>query len=227
MEKRIISVLRSGGDFQPRHAQALQRQIARWAPGARFTLLSDVDVPGVECIPLKYNWPHWWAKLEMFRPEIGGDFLYTDLDNVLLGPLDDILSVEKYTTQGGQSNALTYYPADICANIWEHWSRDPEQRMAQFARGTKEDPNAYGDGGYIKSITPFQQSWEVLFPGQVTNIVEFAPAIRMASAPWHFNSWPMRLKDIPKTTRVFLCYRPWRPWVLPVFKLMGLYNDVT
>ena len=222
-QKRVLTVLRSGGEFQPSHVQALQRQVARWAPAAKFLCLSDVDVPGVECIRLKYNWPGWFAKMELFRQDIPGDFLATDLDNVLLGPLDDILSVTEYTTQKGQSNALAFYPAATRAAIWKEWIRDPEGHMYRFDQCRSELKHRFGDGGYIASIVTSEQCWEELFPGQVLNISLYAPVLKLASAPWRRSMWPLRIKDIPKETRVFLCYRPWRPWLLPVFKLLNLY----
>jgi hypothetical protein len=222
--RRVVAVLRSGGEFQPRHAQALQRQAARWAPEARFECLSDVEVPGVPRIPSRYNWPGWWSKMELFRPDIEGDLLCTDLDNVFLGPLSDILSVTAYTTQRGQSNALAFYPAATRAKIWAEWIRDPAGHMHRFARENAEVKHRFGDGGFIASVVTAEQCWEELFPGQVFNIALLAPQLKMASAPWRRSLWPLRVADIPQETRVFLCYQPWRPWTLPVFKLMGLYE---
>ena len=97
---RIVTVLKSRGtfgpsEFQPVHVKALQRQVEKWAPFAQFTCLSDVPVEGVECVPLKRNWPGWWSKLELFDPELGGDFLFTDLDTLIVGPLDDFEKITK------------------------------------------------------------------------------------------------------------------------------------
>ena len=224
MEKRVLTVLRSGGEFQPSHVQALQRQAARWAPKAKFVCLSDVEVPGVERIPLKYDWPGWFSKMELFRPDIAGDFLCTDLDNVFLGPLDDILSVTEYTTQRGQSNALAYYTEAVRAQIWAEWIKDPQGHMYRFDQCRSELKHRFGDGGYIASVVESKQCWEDLFPDQVLNISLYAPVLKLASAPWRRSLWPMRIKVIPAETRVFLCYRPWRPWLLPVFKLLKLYD---
>jgi hypothetical protein len=222
-EKRIFTVLRSGGDFRPEHVRALHRQAQHQALGVPFTCLSDVPIEGVNCIPLKYDWPGWFAKMELFRPDIAGDFLCTDLDNVFLGPLGDILSVTEYTTQRGQSNALAFYPEAIRRQIWAEWIKDPQGHMYRFDQCRSELRHRFGDGGYIASVVTADQCWEDLFPDQVMNIVEFAPALKLASAPWRRSLWPMRIQDIPEETRVFLCYRPWRPWLLPVFQLMGLY----
>lgn len=223
--KRIFSVLRSGGDFAVKHVQAMHRQLGKWAPGTPFVCLSDVEVPGVPCIPLKYDWPGWWAKMALFDPEIKGDILCTDLDNVILGPLDDILSVTEYTTQRGQSNALAYYPEAVRAAIWAEWIKDPAGHMERFEQHKSAVRHRFGDGGYIATFFTAKQCWEELFPGQVMNIVEKLEGHRApTTGPWRAREWPLRIKDIPKDTRVFLCYQPWRPWLLPVFKLMKLYD---
>lgn len=215
MEKRVVTVLRSGGDFQPRHVQALQRQLAKYAPAARLVCLSDVDVPGVECIPLKYDWPGWWAKLELFRPDIVGDFLTTDLDNVFLGPLDDILCVSEYTTQLGESNALAYLTEGVRARVWKEWVRDPDGHMHRFHPKNAVVKQRFGDGGFIASLVTAGQHWEEILPGQVMNIARIRERpVNAHQSPW----WPLRPMSIPKGTRILLCYRPWRPWCMPMFK---------
>jgi hypothetical protein len=57
----------------------------------RFVCLSNVSVPGVECIPLEHDWPGWWSKIELFRPGLFNDrVLYLDLDVTVVGSLDDL-----------------------------------------------------------------------------------------------------------------------------------------
>ena len=103
---RIVSVLQTralhelhhgSSEFKVEHVQALQKQLAKWAPEATFECLSDVDVPGVECTKLEHNWPGWWAKMNLFSPNMPGDFLFIDLDTVIIGPINDILAVDKLT----------------------------------------------------------------------------------------------------------------------------------
>jgi hypothetical protein len=57
----------------------------------RFVCLSNVDVP-CERIPLVHDWPGWWSKIELFRPNLFEDrVLYLDLDLVVLNRLDPIV----------------------------------------------------------------------------------------------------------------------------------------
>lgn len=57
----------------------------------RFRCLSDREIPGVDCFIPDEQWPGWWAKLLLFRYATG-QCLYLDLDCVVTGPLDDLLS---------------------------------------------------------------------------------------------------------------------------------------
>jgi hypothetical protein len=51
----------------------------------------DSDVPG-ELIPLKWNYPGWWSKIELHRPDLPcGRTLYMDLDTTIVGSLQPIL----------------------------------------------------------------------------------------------------------------------------------------
>lgn len=152
--------------------------------------------------------------MELFRPDIRGDFFCTDLDNVFLGPLDDVLSVDKYTNQRGQSNALAYYPEDMRAAVWDEWMRGTAGHMHRFDPRYSVNPQSFGDGGFIASLVHADQHWEDLFPGQVLNIAELR-----INAPW-----PFRPLDVPECTRVLLCHRPHRPWLIPSLRRLRLYD---
>lgn len=86
------------GSFEDRHyspawVTRLRDEVARWLPEPhRFVCLSNVDVPGVETIPLVTDWPGWWAKLEVFNPavDLGERVLYLDLDVFVTGDLAPI-----------------------------------------------------------------------------------------------------------------------------------------
>lgn len=57
----------------------------------RFHCLSDREIPGVNCTIPAEQWPGWWAKLLLFR-HATGQCLYLDLDVVIVGPLDRLIS---------------------------------------------------------------------------------------------------------------------------------------
>ncbi|MBT3291439.1 MAG: hypothetical protein HN380_29110, partial [Victivallales bacterium] len=54
-----------------------------------FVCLTDLpEIPGVETIPLRHDWPRWWPKIELFRPNLfPGPVAFFDLDMVILRDL--------------------------------------------------------------------------------------------------------------------------------------------
>ena len=58
----------------------------------KFVCLSDIEIPSITTIPLIGNTPGWWAKIELFRPDLfSGPVLYIDLDTVICNELDTII----------------------------------------------------------------------------------------------------------------------------------------
>jgi hypothetical protein len=221
VEKRVLTVLRSGGEYTPAHVRAMQRQVAQWAPGALFRCLSDVAIPGVETIPLRHKWPGWWAKLELFRPDIGGGYLFTDLDNVILGPIDDMFRVT-YTTQRHGWNALMYVPRyfSVGQKAYETFAYDPDHWSEKFKSAPYAVP--FGDAGFVNQYVR-GDAWEDVVPGQVVNIVELIPKQPLLDRTnVNPRCWPYRLP--PENTRVVLCAnKNRRPWKLKMFQ--DLYQE--
>jgi hypothetical protein len=79
--------------YSPDWIYRLRDQVAANLPiSHRFVCFSNIDVPGVETIPLVTDWPGWWAKLEIFRTDLdlGDRVLYLDLDVFVVGDLTPI-----------------------------------------------------------------------------------------------------------------------------------------
>jgi hypothetical protein len=163
----VACVLRSGADYRPEHVSALRDQVARWLPGAPFVCLSDVPVD-CERIPLRYDLPGWWSKVELCRPDLAGDLLFFDLDTRIVGPLDEIASVE-----GLVMRSDFYRPTRLASGMmrlteaarrkaWAVWTRTPPQaHMARHGR--------LGDGSFFASAWSGQtvKRWQKILPGQV------------------------------------------------------------
>lgn len=208
----VVTVLRSGGDFLPWHVKMMQRQVEKYSPaGTEFVCLSDCDIQGVRTIPLKYDWPGWWAKIELFDPSLGlGPFLFTDLDNVIVGPLDDILNAPtEYTCQRGGWTALMHIPEAGTGNLWDCFREDADFYMWKYANVSRL---AYGDAGFINHYLPDAVHWEDVLAGQVVNVVEVLTPL----GP--------RLHKLPASARVLLCGgEKRRPWKLPGYR--RLYGE--
>lgn len=175
---RIVTVFNSRSltgaaqEYKPAHVQALARQIEQYAPNARFQVLSDVNVPGVECIPYTHGWPGWWAKMALMDPELPGDFLFMDLDTVITGPLDDILAVKKLTLlrdfyrdgkklKEGLGGGLMYLPSDVRQQVWNFWMTQPQLQMKMYCRGDQFLFERFWLGSAAR--------WQDVVPGQIVS----------------------------------------------------------
>lgn len=91
---KIALVLRSGGDYNASDVQWLVNQLPKGYEIICLTDLKRLHVPGVKVIPLINQWQKcrgWWAKIELFRPDITDDLFYLDLDTVIAGDIRPIL----------------------------------------------------------------------------------------------------------------------------------------
>lgn len=101
-----------------------------------FTCLTDRAIPGVDCYLTPVNWPGWWQKLYLFKAATPGEKnLYLDLDVVVTGPLDDLvsdqLSMPSNWAQSGHGG---------CQSSVMAWSKNYERITASF------DPDLLSDG---------------------------------------------------------------------------------
>lgn len=55
-------------EYGPEHVRWLRDQIpGKLGTAYRFVCLSDIQIFGVDVIPLRDDLPGWWSKLELFR----------------------------------------------------------------------------------------------------------------------------------------------------------------
>lgn len=121
----------------------------------------------------------WWQKLYLFSPDmpIKGKIFYIDLDTVIAGNIDDILSVEGFivlrdfyasmargvsTTDIGSglmtwntTNGL-YHP-----EIWETFMQNPISNINQM--------HPHGDQRWIQKFVLDRKYWQDVLPGQVVS----------------------------------------------------------
>lgn len=155
-----ICVLRTSRDFGSRHVQWLARQV----PG--LVCLGDQAVDGVPTIPLQYDWPRWWPKLELFRPDIEGDLLYFDLDTVVLGDISALdvgqtTMLSDFYRPERPASGLMYISQADKARVWQAFTADPERHMARCTSGDR-----WGDQGFLSEVLS-PARWQDLRPGKV------------------------------------------------------------
>ena len=201
---RVALVLRSGGDYAAKHVQVLARQITTWLPGADLFCLTDVAIPGVAAIPLEYDWPGWWSKMELFRPDIADDLLYFDLDTVVCGPLDDIAAVNRLTLlrdlycKGTHrydrlQSAVMYLPKACRAEIWQNFLADPRRALKNHLIG--------GDQEFLEKYWRASAArWQDVVGNQIV-------------------SWKVHCRrGIPEGVRVVCFHGKPRPWAVSEFE---------
>lgn len=228
----IVSVLRCGKDFTPKHAQWLHRQFG----GRKSLCLTDAtNIEGVKTAPLLYNWPGWWSKIELFNPEhpiIGNrDLLYFDIDIVVTGDLDVFKKAKNFTMlrefnhPERVNSSVMMIPVSAKQKIWEAFTANPDKIMQEYQTEEK-----WGDQGFIGSITK-PELWQDIIPGAVVSykcniatpkMIGFNPTLAS----------PTSTGIIPKNVSV-VCFhgspRPWRTgfnWV-PYFSVTNsLYGKI-
>jgi hypothetical protein len=146
-----ICVLKSGGEFKPEHVQRLAKQVPD------LICLSDVEIEGVKTIPLLYNWPKWWAKLELFRPDIAGDLFYIDLDSTVIRMpvMPDVTTV--LTDFGDKSviaTGLMFMKSEDKSIVWDSFIMHPNKAMSEHVAWPS------GDGGFINRFYHDKQRWQ-------------------------------------------------------------------
>jgi len=174
----VWCVLRSGGDFTPQHVARLSAQIETHA-GVKLHCLTDMpsvvaDVANsVIAEPMHFNWPSWWAKIELYLHP--GPILYLDLDVTVIGDLRPLMDL------------ATKHNMVMCRGFWGDadpnplnstvvgWRGDQTAIPRAFLRdvpghierGGQRD--AWGDQGFVRSLLGADavSLWQEEIPGAV------------------------------------------------------------
>lgn len=128
----------------------------------RFICYTD-DASGIACNtrPLPRGLSGWWSKISLFRPFlIGGPVLYLDLDTLILGNLDFVLSYKGdfailrdfYRPDGYGSGVMLWNTPQM--HVWQKW----------LESGMPDHP--LGDQGWIEAMIPNADRLQDLFPGK-------------------------------------------------------------
>lgn len=196
----ILTVLKSGGDFNAGHVRRLQAQCARFAPNAGFACMSDEWIDGVERIPLVEGWPGWWSKMELFR--VAGPILYMDLDTTIVGDLEPLLQVVRsrpfiaLRDFNPKARALGSGLMGWSGNLMDLYcvfKRQAEVAMRDFVTAKR-----WGDQGWIDENVGVRSYWQELLPGAVVSFKKDVAG-----------------RGVPKAARVVCFHGKPRPWEVP------------
>ena len=165
----IALVLRSGGDYTVDHVKTL---VAQLPTGYKIICFTDTPfvMDRVECVPLSnsYRGMHgWWAKIDLFRPDITDDLLYFDLDTVIVGNVSKLLKTtgntmvmltDFYHPEYLMSSVM-YIPNNVKARLWDTFWNDSARHVAECTVTSK-----WGDQGFIRGVIGDCRRWQDLYP---------------------------------------------------------------
>ena len=158
----VACVLKSGGDFTPEYVYRLREGVAKYTTVPhRFVCLTD-QVLDCETIALTDDLEGWWSKLELFK--LAGQVVYFDLDTVIAGDIDALLSyphtftmLSNLDSRGGLASGCLAWCGDYryLFDLWDS-SMAPNYRI----------PTRWGDQGWIsETIRVKPDRMQELFPG--------------------------------------------------------------
>jgi len=171
------------GDFRkrkfiPEDVWNLYRSVSKHTdrPFKFYCLTNDMKakLPGTK-IQLLYNWPGWWSKMELFRPDLPcGRTLYMDLDSRVVSSLQPILDYEgdlvMFNTRMSKANeqrihgvvcryqaaTMLFTPCSpVMRETWNRFKQAPEEYMKIF-RGEQD---MYGK--WIPDQPTFPDNWMI------------------------------------------------------------------
>lgn len=146
-----ICVLRSGGEYNESHVKRLAKQVPD------LVCLSDVKIKGIETIPLNHDWPKWWCKIELFRPDIEDDLMYFDLDTLVIN-MPELPTQTTVLTDFGDSkviaSGLMFIKHEDKQIVWDSFTHNPAKAMFEHIKWPA------GDGGFINRFYNKCQRWQ-------------------------------------------------------------------
>jgi FkbM family methyltransferase len=192
----------------------------------RFVVLTDrpaafSHIAGIECQTLPADLSGWWAKMALFEPKrfaVGERIWYFDLDTVITGPLEPLITYpgafglleDVYRPGGYQSSVMSFIAGSpLIDSLWEEW----------HAHGCPKPA-----GGDQRLLETFWQEW---LPKRIGG-APFGPDFLQTLYPGRLRSYKVDCvwEVPPRTALVFFHGQP-RPhevttgWVPHVWKVGG------
>lgn len=158
-------------EYKEAHVRWLKKQIEQNVNIAyKFVCLTDSEELGDIALPLKHNYLGWWSKIELFRPEVGDDVLYFDLDTVICGCLDRLAL---YVPDSGFSvlrNFAAPKESNLIGSAVMRWKGDYSFLYRSFSKcyiNKYTESKSLGDQGYIQDHVPDRNYIQDDLPGCV------------------------------------------------------------
>lgn len=147
----VLCVYTPGGDYTEEHVALLKKQIP------------EILCLGTD-IPLKNEWLGWWAKMELFRPDIKRDILFFDLDTIITGGIEKYKTLSKthvlsdfFYPEISIGSGMMFIKHEDKAEIWKEWTRDYKSHISRFR----------GDQNFLNQFLMKSKKFQDVFPGEI------------------------------------------------------------
>lgn len=160
----LACVYKTGGDFTLEYVRRLAESLN---PYGRTVCLSDDPQVSQFCehVPLIYNYPGWWSKLELFRFQ-NELVLYFDLDTVINGDLKPLLGHPHEFTMLSDF----YKPRRPASGVLA-FDGDYKYILDEFSMDQAEHykvPQRWGDQGWLSErVEP--ERWQDILPSAIVS----------------------------------------------------------
>ncbi len=154
--KKIVIVLRSGGDFSFRDVELIIHHINnKWKATVRPRIICLWDqtkhtynLGNIEILPLTNTYPGTWSRIQLYSPEMEQyrPFLYVDLDTAVIQSLENIfdlvkdesqfITLEDFWQKGKLATGLVWFPAESekIKKIFNAFKSPSGSRMDRYIR---------------------------------------------------------------------------------------------
>ena len=225
---KIITVLRTGGEYLPEHVYAIENMCKEHITLPHtFHCISDTRL-SCDTIPVKHTWPGWWTKLELFMHE--GPCLYFDLDTIICNNIDDFITSLMEKSQFAMLRCC-HAPHQGSSGIM-FWNGDHKYMYDEFVAGdTYHIINQFGgDQNFLRHILAGRKDQNNRTgPDYVDYIQDFAPEGAIPNffdhkRPGEINPTLDRGRhydpDFHMIVYFYVSTRPWKQDIIPYKKYL-------
>ena len=178
-EVNILLVFRTGGRFSMQDVILLANHLQGKSDDLKVNTFCLTDIiteimpaRNVTLLPMKYPWRGWWAKMNLFAPELEylRPYMYIDLDTAIIKSLSfvlptfhvqsNVIMLRDFYRHAKAASGLMWIPAQNgeIHRIWETWIKDPKKYMRKYR----------GDQEFIHSVCKPDLYWQDITSGVVS-----------------------------------------------------------
>lgn len=182
----IVLILKSGGDFKMSDVYLLVSHINRYWENKTnrpsIYCYTDLVTEEKEVVGLTIRrlpnaeWQGWWAKMNLFAPELKSlrPFLYLDLDTAVINSIESLVPPEEKQNQFITLRDF-YQPQRLASGVmWVPDNAEIDKVHTEWLRNVESHTKIYrGDQNFIASITKADLYWQDVFPADY--ITTFKP----------------------------------------------------